>query len=187
MTWTLSASGTETPTVAGACTISNASPAVVTFAQNLAVDDRVFFTTTGTLPAGLSPFTNYFVISAGLSGSAFQVSATQGGAAINTSSAGSGTHTCWSIHTLVTDTNNATFVLEVDSSNMTLTDSLEIFMFTITLAGGIASRAWKGTWAGVQITPHKISPPIASDQSITCSIMQGAGTARAFPWKLLRI
>ena len=78
----------------GTCTISVASPAVVTFANTFATNQPVQFTTTGTLPTGLSPSTTYFVSATGLSTSSFQVSATVGGASINTTGAGSGTHTC---------------------------------------------------------------------------------------------
>jgi microcystin-dependent protein len=77
-------------------TISNASPGVVTLSSHgLVAGDTLFFTTTGGLPTGLSVNTIYYVIAAGLTSNAFEVSATHGGAAINTSSAGSGTHTLW--------------------------------------------------------------------------------------------
>ncbi len=88
---------------------------------------------------------------------------------------------------LATDTNNGTFVLEVETTNMVLGDSLEIRVYTITLAAGALTQAWKGAYANAQINNHKISPPIASDQSIKCTINQTAGTARSFPWKMLRI
>jgi hypothetical protein len=75
------------------CTISNASPAVVTLASHdLTTGEPVQFTTSGTLPTGLSVGTVYYVISSGLTSGAFEVSATPGGAAINTTGAGSGTH-----------------------------------------------------------------------------------------------
>ena len=78
-------------------TISNASPAVVSWASHgKAAGDPVRFTTTGGLPTGLTANQQYYVIAAGLAAGTFQVSATLGGAAINTSSAGSGTHTGWS-------------------------------------------------------------------------------------------
>jgi hypothetical protein len=38
--------------------------------------------------------------------------------------------------TLATDTNNATFVLEVDTSSLALGDLLEIRVYTVTLSGG---------------------------------------------------
>lgn len=76
-------------------TITNASPAVcsTSSAHNLQAGDKVVFSTTGSLPTGLTAGTLYYVISAGLTSTSFQVSATNGGSAINTSSAGSGTHT----------------------------------------------------------------------------------------------
>lgn len=78
---------------AGTCTISNASPAVVTFNSHpFAVDDEIKFTTTGALPSPLVAGTSYYVISSGFGANSFQISATLGGAAINTTTAGSGTH-----------------------------------------------------------------------------------------------
>ncbi len=187
MTWALSDNGTKTATVTGTCTISNASPAVITITNTAAAGDQVVFSTTGTLPTGLSPATVYYVIAAGLSSSVFEVSATLGGSAINTSGAGSGTHTAVIEHTLATDTNNGTFVLEVETSNMVLGDLLEIRCYTITLSGGALVQMWKGTYQHAQINNHKVSPPVASDQSIKCTIIQQAGTGRAFAWKMLRI
>jgi hypothetical protein len=79
---------TNTATV----TISNASPAVVSHtAHGLSAGDPVVFTTTGALPTGITAGTTYFVLSP-LTNS-YNVSATPGSAAINTSSAGSGMHT----------------------------------------------------------------------------------------------
>lgn len=75
-------------------TITNASPAVFTITGHGYVPGQVLqFTTTGTLPTGLSLATNYYVIATGLTANAFEVSLTPGGTAVNTSSAGSGTHT----------------------------------------------------------------------------------------------
>ena len=85
--------GIIAPTV-GVVTISNASPAVISLTSHgLVVGDAIYFTTTGGLPTGLSINTIYYVISAGFGANSFEVSATRGGAAINTSSAGSGVHT----------------------------------------------------------------------------------------------
>lgn len=73
-------------------TISQAAPGVVTkTAHGLANDQQVRFTTSGTLPAPLSPTATYFVV--GATANTFSVATTQGGTAINTTSAGSGTHT----------------------------------------------------------------------------------------------
>lgn len=78
----------------GACTITIASPGVVTKASHgLAAGDRVVFTTSGALPTGITAGTPYYVIATGLTANDFQFSATSGGAAINTSGSQSGTHT----------------------------------------------------------------------------------------------
>jgi hypothetical protein len=90
--------------------------------------------------------------------------------------------------TLATNTGNATFVLEVDVSNLVLGDILEIRVYTITLSGGSLIQAWKGTYQGALIiNNHVISPPIASDQSVKFTLNQIAGTGRTFNWKVLRI
>lgn len=95
---------------AAAATISNASPGVVTMANSFAAGDAMSFTTTGTLPTGLSPNTTYYVSTTSLSTSSFQVADTRAHAiagtnSINTSSAGSGTHTGYA-YTLSDLTNN---------------------------------------------------------------------------------
>ena len=81
---------TGTPAV---CTISIATPGVVTVANSFSAGNTVVFSTTGALPTGLTPGTTYYVIATGLTTSSFQVSATSGGTAINTSGAQSGVHT----------------------------------------------------------------------------------------------
>lgn len=73
------------------CTISIASPCVITQANTYAKDQTVRFTSTGALPTGLGANEKYYVIAAGLTTSSFQVSLTQGGTAVNTSGTQSGT------------------------------------------------------------------------------------------------
>jgi|GEM_PF-2380594 len=78
----------------GVATITIATPGVVTnTAHGLIAGDSVQFTTTGSLPTGLSASTDYYVIAAGLAANTFQVSLTVAGAAINTSGSQSGVHT----------------------------------------------------------------------------------------------
>lgn len=75
-----------------AATISIASPAVVTLAgHGYANGDTIVFTTTGALPTGLTAGAIYYVVSSATN--TFQVAATYGGTAINTSGTQSGTHT----------------------------------------------------------------------------------------------
>lgn len=77
-----------------AVTMTIASPAVVTWvAHGFSAGDKVLFRTTGALPTGIVAETVYFVIAAGLGADVFEVSATSGGAAIDTSGTQSGTHT----------------------------------------------------------------------------------------------
>lgn len=76
----------------GTATVTIASPGVFTLATHGLVDgDCVYLTTTGALPTGLAVDTSYFVVSS--TTNTFQLSATRGGAAINTSGSQSGTHT----------------------------------------------------------------------------------------------
>lgn len=78
----------------GTVTVTIATPAVFSFtAHGLQAGDQVIFQTTGALPTGLTAGTTYFVLTAGLTASAFEVSTTAGGAAVNTSGTQSGTHT----------------------------------------------------------------------------------------------
>lgn len=77
-----------------AFTVTIASPGVFTLANHgLVVGQRIRLKTTGTLPTGLAINTDYYVISAGFTDSTFELSATSGGTAINTSVSQSGVHT----------------------------------------------------------------------------------------------
>lgn len=78
----------------GTATITIATPAVITLnSHGLVAGDIVKFTTTGALPTGIVAGTKYYVISSGLTSNTFQISATLGGSAINTTGSQSGTHT----------------------------------------------------------------------------------------------
>lgn len=82
-----------TPGKVATVTISNASPGVVTYtAHGLTAGAPLFLATTGALPTGLSAGTTYYVKTV-LTADTFTVASTPTGSAINTSSAGSGTHT----------------------------------------------------------------------------------------------
>lgn len=75
-------------------TVTIASPAVFTAtAHGLAVGDAITFYTTGALPTGLTVGTTYYVISAGFTANAFEVSVSSGGSAVNTTGSQSGSHT----------------------------------------------------------------------------------------------
>lgn len=85
-------------------TISVGTPGVVTWTgHGLTAGQPVVFTTTGTLPTGLTAGTVYYVVAAGLTADTFSVAATAGGTAIDTTAAGSGTHTASAPPTGMTD------------------------------------------------------------------------------------
>ncbi len=75
-------------------TISIATPGVVTWnSHGLSNGAAVRFLTTGALPTGLTAGTIYYVVNSATN--TFQVSATPGGSAINTSGTQSGTNTAY--------------------------------------------------------------------------------------------
>lgn len=81
-------------TASATITVTIATPGVVTWtAHGLSANAPVSFETTGALPTGLTEGTIYYVVGASITADTFQVSATSGGAAINTSGSQSGTHT----------------------------------------------------------------------------------------------
>lgn len=90
-------------------TVTIASPAVFTYTNTFAANDPVVLSTTGALPTGLTAGTTYYVSATSLSGSSFKLSATPGGAVINTSGSQSGTHSITSIYAALTSTANWQF------------------------------------------------------------------------------
>ncbi len=105
--------GTSSAEASGSTvTITIASPGVVTWnGHPFNNDDPVYFSTTGALPTGLTAHTKYFVRNKATN--TFEVSATAGGASINTSGTQSGTHTAngagaWKIDQAAGDILNGT-------------------------------------------------------------------------------
>lgn len=87
-------------TPVGTGTISIANPAVITrTAHGLVAGDQIKFSTSGTLPAAITAGTRYFVLATGLTANSFEISATNGGSAIDTTgNTQSGTHTVTKIN-----------------------------------------------------------------------------------------
>ncbi|MDX0354317.1 hypothetical protein CN162_12630 [Sinorhizobium meliloti] len=80
------------PAKTSTVTMTIASPGVISWnAHGLAAGTPVKFSTTGALPTGLTAGTTYYVVNP--TANDFQVAATPGGAAIDTSGTQSGTHT----------------------------------------------------------------------------------------------
>ena len=114
-------------TKTGTVTITNATPAVVTYTSSgLITGTPVVFTTTGALPTGITAGTTYYVLTA-LTASTFTIATTVGGTAINTSSAGSGVHTCTiTTPTSVTQTNNKPLkVIQAWMRNTSVTPNID--------------------------------------------------------------
>lgn len=90
-----------------ALTITIATPGVFSIVDAFTSAQRhglqpnqvVYLTTTGALPTGLAVGTPYYVLASGITATTFKLSATLGGAAINTTGAQNG------VHTLVRDAN----------------------------------------------------------------------------------
>lgn len=79
-------------------TMTIASPGVISWtAHGLAAGTAIKFSTTGALPTGLTAGTTYYVVNP--TTDAFSVSATPGGAAINTTGTQSGVHTAVTVPT----------------------------------------------------------------------------------------
>jgi microcystin-dependent protein len=77
-------------------TVTIATPAVFSSTSHgLVAGDKISLTTTGALPTGLAANTDYYVISSGLTANAFEVSASRGGSAVNTTGSQSGVHTLY--------------------------------------------------------------------------------------------
>lgn len=82
----------EDPAGGISCTISQSAPAVITSVNHgLLANYLVSFTTTGSLPTGLTTTARYYVLESGLTANQFTVSLSPNGTPIATTSAGSGT------------------------------------------------------------------------------------------------
>lgn len=93
----------------GVFTVTIASPAVFSqTAHGLVAGDAVVFQTSGALPTGLVAGQTYYVIAGGLTANAFEVSATLGGSAVNTTGSQSGTHSMYTVSPAVTGAANTT-------------------------------------------------------------------------------
>jgi hypothetical protein len=207
MAVSVAASGTKTMPL-GTCTITDASPAVVTYAAHgLSAGDAVVFASTGALPTGLTAGTTYYVISP--TTNTFEVSATSGGSAINTSSAGSGTQSVIAESIIFQTTAIGTYEFEADLSAMASGDQVVLSIYKTVLSGGASSVLYQQAFIGSQ-KPTAASlgginsvPPLTNvSGEVACSIpantgltttgalgftvSQILGTARAIPWSINR-
>lgn len=88
-------------------TVANATDIWTSTAHALPVGQKVRLTNSGgALPAGFAPHTDYFVIAANLAANTFQLSATVGGATVNATTDGTGTHTVNPVPDYITEETN---------------------------------------------------------------------------------
>jgi hypothetical protein len=108
---------------------------------------------------------------------------------------GSGTTTVAAVgtpETLLDVAVAGTFTLHIDTVNMAAGDILELRIYQMILTAGTRQGAYAARWEGVQPTLDriKISVPISNELTdagaLRFEINQAKGTARAFPWKVLK-
>lgn len=88
---------------------------------------------------------------------------------------------------LATSVTGKTYVLVVDTANLTGTEVLDLRLYAIVLAAGTERLAYRATYVGAQGAPIKYSVPVPANISIRATITQTNGTLRAFAWSLLSI
>lgn len=108
-----------------AFTVNPSTEFLASSAHGLSNDDAVYLISDGTLPAGLSAGTKYYVINK--TTDTFQVSLTVGGAAVDITDAGSGTHT-WLGSGEKTDTGTNILVQDPCNNNCYLPGEFGVFL-----------------------------------------------------------
>ena len=119
-------------------TISIATPGVITWTGHGRVaNDTIRITTTGALPTGLTASTTTYYVKTVLDANTFTVSASAGGAVIDTSGTQSGVHTAFVYYGVPTVAVAATTVtlasFQIDGREISYTGALEMFaLFSFT-------------------------------------------------------
>lgn len=88
--------------------------------------------------------------------------------------------------TLSTRSSSGVYAFEVDGANLTVNEFLTIEIFTKTLTGGSSTRLVRACIAWHSLNKKIIIHPIGSDIEYLVKLTQNGGTARAFPWKVLK-
>lgn len=90
-------------------TIANATDIWTSTSHGFLVDQKVRLTNSGgALPVGFLPNTDYYVIAGNLAANTFQLSATKGGASVNATGDGTGTHTVNPVPDYIAEETNGT-------------------------------------------------------------------------------
>ncbi len=103
------------------------------------------------------------------------------------STSGTQTATVTTEHVLATITTAGVYELAVDTNAMVNGDELELKITDRVLTGGTNRTCYFASFAHVQATNTKKSPPIVVLFNATFTLKQTAGTSRDFPWGVNRI
>lgn len=146
----------STSTNALTFTVTLASPGVFTTSSphGYAVGEAVTFSTTGALPTGLTAGTTYYIVSGGFGTSTFEVSATPGGTAVNTSGSQSGVHTVTMNTITVTNNIGMTGFYSQTAASQIITIRGVDYAYT-----GVSGSSF----TGVTPTPSGVNTPYAGD------------------------
>ena len=183
----------QTPVAGGSATATfTANTASISATNSFVAGQQVQFSNQGgALPVGITAQNNYFVISTGLSGSAFEVSATFGGAAITPTTAGTGTQKV--VHggsvalngTLATAINLGFPVLKTPQRVViTTTDTTTVFTIVGTsITGTPLTETLTNAGTSVQsvLDYYQISA-INVSQGTTAAVTAGTNGVGSTPW-----
>lgn len=147
-------------------TISNASPCLVTWANHMLADGTpIYFTTSGTLPTGLTASQIYFVRDS-LQGT-FRLAEFPDGPPLATSSAGSGTHTAFA-------TRHDVYECLLDTASVTASIATTVMTVSAILLGALAPGqilSGTGVTAGTYIV-RQLTGTVGSTGTYTVSASQ---------------
>ena len=170
-------------------TISIASPGIITWAAHgLAAGVPVSFTTTGTLPTGFLPDVVYYVVAP--AANTFQLSATLGGAAINTSGSQSGVHSAAGGQNFGRALTDKTYWLPVgatnrwkmfDTYNNTQTENPESIVIEVD-PKAIAQGVYIGNAEGVEIVISSTDPTAGVVYAQTTSLQISNSGSSFYRW-----
>jgi hypothetical protein len=108
--------------------------------------------------------------------------------AVSVSSSGSQLVVVATEHLLRSDTAAGCYELHIDANAMIAGDTIVIRLKELCIPGGTLRSALYATFTGAIAEPNiKVLGPAAFDLGVSATIQQTAGTARTFPWKLLRV
>lgn len=106
---------------------------------------------------------------------------------VTENTSGSQTATVTTEHTLATITDAGAFVLAVDVANLANDDELELRAKIKVRSSDTSRTIWYASYAHAQATGNVMSIPIPSPHEVVFTLLQTAGTGRAFPWAVYEL